>query len=166
MVKKIIRVVMVLSLVFIIGCAEISDLTQDLTGSSKSGSLEILKTAQLESKWEMKQMRIGVEAGEETLILLKLDDMDKVDGYFYLEKGDDIDFSITGNSLIYEAQAPEEAEGVTSDRFTFVASQIQGNTYTLAFRSTAADDTQTKVTVFLEIIYPVTGSVFIPVDED
>ena len=166
MVKKIIRVVMVLSLVFIIGCAEISDLTQDLTGSSKSGSPEILKTAQLESKWEMKQMRIGVEAGEETLILLKLDNMDKVDGYFYLEKGDDIAFSITGNSLIYEAQAPEEAEGVTSDRFTFVASQIQGNTYTLAFRSTSADDTQTKVTVFLEIIYPVTGSVFIPVDED
>lgn len=166
MIKKIVRVVMVLSLIFILGCAEISDLTQGLTGSTSPESPEILKTAQLASKWEMKQMRIEVGAGKEALILLKLDDMDKVDGYFYLEKGDNIDFCITGNSLIYEAQAQEEAGGISSDRFSFVANQAQGNTYTLTFRNTAENDTQTKATVFLEIIYPITSSVFIPVDTD
>ena len=167
MIKRIVSLVMVLPIILVLGCAEISELTEDLTKSSSPESPSIIRTADLGSEWEMEQMEVEVGAGEEVSILLKLTAGDKVDGYFYLEKGDDIDFLITGNSLIYKSQ-PQEASGeISSDRFSFVASQAQGSTYTLTFRSTATeDDTQTKVTVFMEIIYPEAGSVFIPIHTD
>ena len=155
--RIIIATIMILSLVSILGCEEISRLTQETTSTSSPTNLKILKAVELGSKWEMKQMRFEVGAGDEVAILLKLSDGDKADGYFYLEKGDDINFRITGKTLLYQSEV--------QDRFSFVANQDQGNTYTLAFRNTADDDDrQTKVTIFLEVIYPITGSVYVPVE--
>ncbi len=165
--KRVILLMMVLPVIFFLGCTEISELTEDLTNQSSTESPKILRTVSLAPDWKMAQMEIQVRAGEEVSILLKLADGNKLDGYFYLEKGDDIDFSITGNSLVYMSQAQDAtAEGkISSDRFSFVANQAQGTTYTLTFSSTASgDETQTKVTVFLEIIYPETGSLFGPID--
>ncbi|MHB8105035.1 MAG: hypothetical protein ACYDG5_05800, partial [Dehalococcoidales bacterium] len=51
--------------------------------------------------------------------------------------------------------------GATSDRFTFTASQTQGIDYKLKLTLTGRGTTE--ATVFLEIIYPVTGSVLVPI---
>lgn len=167
MIKNIFAAVTVLSIVFILGCSEISDLTQNLTDVSSASSFEIIREAELNSKWKINQMRIEIGPGNEFSILLQLADKDKAEGYFYLEKGDDVDFLIMGNSLIYQSEAQRNAatEAINSDRFSFVASEAQGNTYTLTFRN-PADDTeeQAKVTVFIEIIYPIKGFIFFPIE--
>jgi len=169
MLKRIIIAVMLLSLVFTLGCEEISSLTGGQTQTSSGQNLKILKAVELGSEWKMKQMSFKVGADDEVLILIKLSTGDKVDGYFYLEKGEDIDFSITGKSLLYTSAIPvgADSKGITSDRFSFMATQGEGDTYTLTFRNPADDDEQqTTASVFLEVIYPVTGSVYVPVDSD
>jgi hypothetical protein len=53
---------------------------------------------------------------------------------------------------------------VASDRFSFVADRAEGTTYTLTFDNKNGSAANTaKATVFLEVIYPVTGSIFVPV---
>jgi len=104
----------------------------------------------------MKEIKFDIGAEEEVAILLKLSDGDKVDGYFYLEKGGEIDFRITGKTLLYQS--------AVQDRFSFTASQSEGDTYTLSFRNPATDDEQRELTVFLEVIYPVSGSIYVPVE--
>lgn len=166
MTKCILVVVIVLSLLSVLGCSEISELTQDLTDTSSQASFEILREARLGSEWKMSQVRIELEAGDEFSILLNLADGDKADGYFYLEEGDDIDFLIEGNSLIYQSEPLNmETAKISSDRFLFVATQAQGTTYTLIFRNPSDDsEGQPKVTVFVEIIYPATSSMFLPLE--
>ena len=55
---------------------------------------------------------------------------EKVECYFYLEKGKDVDVQITGDSLIHELQALNSGKLVepTSCRFSFVADATQGDT--------------------------------------
>ena len=157
MVKKIVIAIMMLTLLPILGCEELTGLTEGMTQTSASTGPKILKSVELGSAWEMKQMRFDVAAGDEVSILLKLSDADKVDGYFYLEKGEDINFRITGKTQLDWSTIP--------DRFSFVAEQAQGDTYTLAFRNPAdEDETAAKVTVFLEVIYPLNASLYIPVE--
>jgi len=155
---------MLLAVLFTLGCAELGGLTQP----SSPESPKILRTATLESEWALKQIEIAVGADEEVEILLRLADQDEVDGYFYIEDGSITDFQIKGNSLIYsaQAQAAPEPGGVSSARFSFVAEQAQGTTYSLIFSNKDGGKTRIKQTVFLEIIYPVGGSLFIPVQTD
>ncbi|MBM4432704.1 MAG: emp24/gp25L/p24 family protein [Chloroflexi bacterium] len=163
--KGIITAIVVLSLLFTVGCKQI----QELRGTSSATTPEVLRTAKLGTDWQMSQMKFEVEAGGELSVMLKLASGDKVDGYFYLEKGKDFAFDIAGNSLIYEIKPRlvTDSERVTSDRFSFTASQEQGLTYALNFYNTAdEDDTQKKIAVFLEVIYPVTGSIFVPLKSD
>lgn len=132
---------------------------------SASKSPATVRGAELAGEWRMAQLLLSLEAGDESLVLLRLADRDKVDGYFFLEKGSAINFQIAGNSLIYESRArdAEALSKVTSDRFSFVASQAQGNTYTLTFRNPDEDE-KTKAVVFLEVIYPVGGTLFLAIE--
>ena len=158
MFKPVITAGIVLSLICVLGCSELSDFMQE----SSSGP-DIVRRAELGEDWQMDQMRVHMDAEAESLVLLRLPEGGKVDGYFYLEKGDEVEFQITGKSLLYrfEASSDEDSAGRTSDRFSFVADQSQGDTYTFTF----LNPTEENETAFLEVIYPVNGSLFVPIAE-
>lgn len=155
--KGILAIAIALS-VALLGCSQIPDLTRQ----SSPASTKIVREAKLGSSWEMRQISFEVAAGEKLPILLKLSDGDRVDGYFYLEKGRNVDFQVMANSLVYKSQSPGNAPaGITSDRFSFIASQAQGSSYSLIFSNPApSTDKEAKVAVFLEVVYPASGSIF------
>ena len=160
--KVIIAVIFITLSLPLLGCEEITDLTQGVTTSSSQSDLKIVRSVALGADWQMKQISFKVAAGQEVAILLKLFDGDEADGFFYLEKGSNADFQIIGDSPIYQSEAEDTPSGeVDSDRFSLVASQEQGTSYTLIFHNPADNG---KITIFLEIIYPVTGSLFVPVE--
>ncbi len=147
----------------LLGCSTISGLTY----SPGPVQPKIVRSTQIGSKWEMRHISLEVGQGEELPILLKLADGDKVDGYFYLEKGSNIDFQIMANSMVYKPSNPNpgSTKGMTSDRFSFTATQAQGISYSLTFRNpVSAAEKESKVTIFLEVIYPSTGSIFTRLD--
>jgi hypothetical protein len=157
MLKKVIVAVISLALLLpLFGCEELNDLTQGVS-TSTSQSLKIEKSVELGSDWQMKQISFRVGSGDKVEILLKLDDGDEADGFFYLERGESVDFRIVGKSQLYRS-----TEG---DRFSFSASQDQGDTYTLLFRNTADEDEGQSITVFLEVIYPLRGEIYVPVED-
>ena len=166
MIKSIITAVTVLSLLLVAGCSDFAGLTQDLTEESSPPAFEIIREAQIAPEWEMNQIRIVLGAGDEFSTLLQLADGDRVDGYFYLEQSNNVSFEIQGTSLIYQSGAGtnQNEDGISSDRFSFIANQPQGTTYTLTFRNPATESEPTVVTVFMEIIYPASGAMFFPVE--
>jgi hypothetical protein len=152
--KGLIAVLILLALVGFVSCPSAK------TDTTPPANVNIIRETTISPNWAMKQMEITLEA--ETSIMLKLTAGDKVDGYFYLINGDNISFSISGNSLIYESKsAGAAASNVSSDRFSFTASQVQGIAYT--FKLTPGNGESTHATVFLELIYPASGQIFIPI---
>ena len=111
----------------------------------------------------MYQIRLILPYGTNYPVLLKLADGDKVDGYFYLEKGTNVDFGINADTQLYHS-APNATGKVSSDRFSFTASPDQGSTYSLQF--TSSGNTTEQDVVFLEVMYPIKDSfaVFVPLD--
>ena len=157
--KKVVIAIILLTLLLpFSGCEEISELTQEVSTSSSQASLDIVKSVELGSSWQMKQISFKVGAAQDVAILLKLSDGDKVDGFFHLEKGDTVDFRITAKSQLFHANE--------ANRFSFPASQAQGDTYTILSRNTAEEDESKKsITVFLEVIYPLKGEIYVPVED-
>ena len=155
--KKAIIATILLTFIFpLLGCEEISDLTQGASTSNSQSNLKIEKSVELGSEWQMKQIDFKVEAGQEVAILLKLAEGSEVDGFFYLKKGETVDFRIAGKTQIFRSSE--------ADRFSFTASQSQGDTYNLLFRNTAdEEETQKSITVSLEVIYPLKGEIYVPV---
>jgi hypothetical protein len=112
----------------------------------------------------MYQIRLILPPGTNFPVLLKLADGDKVDGYFYLEKGTNVDFGVNADSPLFHS-TPNATGQVVSDRFSFTASKQQGSTYSLQFTSSTPNSTEQEV-VFLEVMYPIKGSfaVFVPLE--
>ena len=82
--------------------------------------------------------------------------------YFDVEKGEGFDFQIAGNAQLYKLEPPA-AEKKVSDRFSFTATQSQGNMYILTLRNTSGDK-DVRISAFLEVVFPASGAIFIPLD--
>jgi hypothetical protein len=158
MLKKIIGILVVLSLISIVGC---SSGTKTST-ATKPADVNTVRDAEIAAKWNVKHLEINTKA--EITLTLKLADGDKVDGYFYLEKGSNVGFQVAGSSKVYESQpVGTKSDTITSDRFSFTASQAQGVAYFLTFNPDSNAQTTNEVTIFMELIYPATGSLSVPI---
>jgi hypothetical protein len=160
MFKKILCLIVALSLISISGCSLVSKAQE--TGTSTPASVRTVREAKITKTWLMKQMEIDLD--KDVSITMELKDGDKAEGYFYLVKGESTAFSISGNSLIYSSKSTDtETMRITSDRFSFTASQAQGMFYKLTFNAGGSSNGKSSgTTVFLELIYPVTGSLYVP----
>ena len=131
--------------------------------TAAQGKYQIERKAVLSNNWQMYQLHLTLAPGSElSLNLLNLAGTDKVDGYFYPEKGTGVSLEITaGLTNIYKADAAALALGGSlSDRFSFTATQTVGTAYILKFRNAGSE----TVTEFVELIYPKTGSLGVPID--
>lgn len=145
-----------LLLTLVTGCAGAT------TGPAAKPRQEILRKSVIGTDWQMYQLRITLPSGTGFPVLLKLADGDKADGYFYLEKGSNVDFSINADSQVY--RSTKQASGkINSDRFSFTASKALGSTYILQLTNSTLNSTEPQV-VFMEVIYPVKGSVYVPLE--
>jgi hypothetical protein len=138
---------LVISLVGVFGCTS-SD------SSQTPASIKYIRESEIASTWQMKQLELTFKT--EMSVTLELAAGDKVDGYYYVMTTSGVDFSISGISQIYAS-----GKEASSDRFSFTASQTQGIDYKLKFTATGSDKEDTIV--FLEIIYPKTGEVLVPI---
>jgi uncharacterized secreted protein with C-terminal beta-propeller domain len=147
MFKKAVIVVLLFAMVFsIFGCTSSNNST-----TKSPASIEYIREAKIATVWQMKQIQLNFT--NEMSVTVELAPGDKVDGYFYVVNGGTISFTISGISQIYASPS-----GTTSDRFSFTATQDQGIDYKLKFTVGSGD-----VTVFLELIYPATGQVLVPI---
>ena len=127
---------------------------------TQPSNVKTIRETTIAPDWAMKQMEIVLEG--DTSIVLKLATGDEVDGYFYVEDDKVIYFIISGTSLIYESyKAGSDDKKVSSDRFSFVATTLQGIAYTLQLNP--ANDASIGAKVVIELIYPASGEIFIPI---
>jgi hypothetical protein len=155
MVRKVVVILSILVLAVTAGC---NSKPSSNVPPSPTANLSMLRKANLASKWQMNQIQVDVDSAGDLPLLVKVNQGDKVDGYFYIQSGDSIAFSISGNSTVYQS-GPDASGKITSDRFSFTSTTDQGNTYSLDFKNNSGQ----KVSIFLELIFPNTGSVFIPI---
>jgi hypothetical protein len=161
MIKRILLVfTVVIVLVSVMGCSVI----KSPTGSSSSpASYSIARSATISPHWLVKQIKVNLAAGKELPIIMKLADGDYVEGLFYLEEGKNVNFSIAGSSIFYQSTATNGV--VTSDSIKFTANINQGIAYTLSFRNPITDSASSgDIKIFLELKYPDTALLFIPID--
>ena len=158
MLKRILIALALLSVLLISGCSKMPD----LPAAASTPSYQIVRKSEVGGKWQMYQLKIELGKGDELPILLKLANGDKVDGYFDVEKGEGFDFQIAGNTQIYKLEPPAAGKKV-SDRFSFTATQAQGNMYILTLRNTSGDK-DVRISAFLEVVFPASGAIFIPLD--
>jgi hypothetical protein len=121
-----------------------------------------VREAVIAGQWMIRQFEIEVETS--VSIMLTLAEGKTAEGYFYLAKGNDIDFQISGKSLVYRSLPQDLSSGnVTSDRFAFTSVPAQGIAYSLKLTPEFKEgEKHTAVTVFLELIYPVGGEIYVP----
>jgi hypothetical protein len=132
------------------------------TPTQPAGIKEV-RQAEIAPSWKMKQLEINLESS--TSILLKLKQGSEVSGYFYLTRGNNIDFRISGESVIYQSQPASVSGNITSDRFSFKFSNEQGITYTLELIPDEKGEGKKIIpNVFLELIYPASGEIFVPME--
>jgi hypothetical protein len=158
MFRKIVCLLLAISLLSAAGCSLASKATE--TSATTPASVKTVREAKISKTWIVKQLEIDLNT--EVPIVLKLKDGDKVDGYFYLEKGANIGFNISGSSLIYTSKPDTDTTRVASDRFSFTATQDQGIAYTLTFSANPGAKSG-DTTVYLELIYPATGTLLVPI---
>ncbi len=158
MLKRILIVLALLSVLLISGCSKMPD----LPAAVSTPSYDIVRKSEVGGKWQTYQLKIELGKGDELPILLKLANGDKVDGYFDVEKGEGFDFQIAGNTQLYKLDPPAAGKKV-SDRFSFTATQAQGNMYILTLRNTSGDK-DVRISAFLEVVFPASGAIFIPLD--
>jgi hypothetical protein len=160
MIKKLLCLIIAVSLIALTGC-EVLSKAQESTAAVPA-SVKAIREANIGKTLVMKQMEINLDSA--VSIVVTLSESNVVDGYFYLVKGDNISFSIAGMSAMYTSPPTDTATGrITSDRFSFSASQAQGLYYTLTLKPTAGTNGKfSATTVFLELIYPATGSLYVP----
>ena len=161
MIKKIFCIIAAVSILGVTGCELVSKATEPVT--TVPASVRTIREAEIAKAWNVRQMEIDLE--NDVSIALTLKDGEKVDGFYYVVKGDSVGFSIAGVSQIYVSQPPDaETKKITSDRFSFTANQGQGVAYTLTFSpGTDSEGNPKPTTVFLDIIYPTGATLFVPI---
>ena len=157
------RVILIIALVsslalFTFGCSNTGIFT-----SSTDASAKILRQTKLSTEYQLFQLEIALPANSDMPIILELENGDKVDGYFYVEKGaDNITFDIKALSTIYTSvlsTMPDDTP--VSDRFSFTASAAMGKSYILTLANTG----DAKSTVYFEVIYPGDSPIFTPLNK-
>jgi hypothetical protein len=158
MFRRILFVILSAAILLVTGC---SSGDNQPASTTKPAAVDIVKDIIVSNQYAVKQLRINLNS--RIPILLTLAPGDKVDGYFYLEKGNTIDFQISGKNLIYQSTVQTAGSAnITSDRFSFTASDTQGLAYTLTFTPAAAGEKSVTPVIFVELIYTRTGEIYYP----
>ena len=135
------------------GCSQTSNTSGPTT---LTGNYKIVRKATLGANWQMYQFELTLPSnGNFDIDFVGLAQGDKVDGFFYTENGSGVSAGITaGTNSLYSSST--SSSGNNSDRFSFSAGQPEGTAYALLFKNAGTDN---EITVFVEVIYPVTASI-------